>query len=58
MNIAPYSKAIAAACGAISLAVADNVLDVSDVITVVLAVLTVVGVYAAPNQPTPAQGDN
>lgn len=48
MNIARYSKAIAALAGAVGVAVADNVFDVNDVVNIVLAILVAVGVYAAP----------
>ncbi len=49
MNVRKYSKAIVAASGAISVAVTDGVFDTNDAITIVLAVLAVVGVYAVPN---------
>lgn len=49
MNITRYSKAIAAACGAISIAVADGIFDLNDAVTVVLAVVAAFGfVYVAP----------
>ena len=49
MNVSRYAKAIAAACGAISIAVADGILDANDGITIGLAVLAAIGVYAVPN---------
>ena len=52
MNLERYSKAIAAATGAISVAVADGVFDASDAVTTILAVLTVLGVWAAPANAT------
>lgn len=57
MNIGRYSKLIAAGAAAIVYVVADNVIDVNDVIQVVLAVLGAAGVYFAPaNKPaTPAE---
>lgn len=49
MNIARYSKAIAAGASAIAVAVADGILDLNDGVTIVLAVLAAVGlVYVAP----------
>jgi len=51
---AKYSKAIVAAAGAISVAVSDGVFDTHDAIKIVLAVLTVAGVWAVPNvEPIP-----
>ena len=50
MNVARYSKAIAAVCGAVSIAVTDGVFDVNDSITVALAFLAAIGVYAIPNK--------
>jgi len=49
MNVTKYSKAIVAVCGALSVAVTDNVLDVNDGITIGLALLAALGVYAVPN---------
>lgn len=49
MNISKYSKAIAAAAGAITIAVADGVFDAHDGITIGLAVLAAIGVYKVPN---------
>ena len=54
MDISRYSKAVAAACGAIAIAVADGILDVNDGITIALAVLSAIGVYAVPNKDTTA----
>ena len=48
INIAKYSKAIAALAAAVGVAVADNVLDLNDVVNVGLALLVAFGVYAAP----------
>lgn len=50
MNVARYSKAIAAVCGAVAVAVTDGVFDTSDAVTVTLALLAAVGVYAVPNK--------
>ncbi len=50
MKLAKYSKAIVAAVGAIALAVSVHVpMDVGTIETVLLALLTVAGVYAVPN---------
>lgn len=50
MNLAKYNKAIVAAVGAISLAVAVHFpVDVGTIETVIMAVLTAAGVYAVPN---------
>ena len=50
MNIARYSKALVAILGAVSVAVSDGVLDLNDGVTVVLALLAALGVYAVPNK--------
>lgn len=50
MNVSRYSKAIAAAAGAISVAVTDGVFDWNDGITIALAVLAALGVYLVPNK--------
>lgn len=52
MNIARYSKFIAALAGAVAVAVSDGVLDLNDAVTVTLAVLAALGVYAVPNKTT------
>lgn len=53
MNIGKYSKVIAAVAAAVVYVVADNVLDVNDVIQLVLAGLGAAGVYLAPaNKPS------
>ena len=49
MDVSRYSKAIAAAAGAVSIAVADGFLDANDAITIGLAVLAAIGVYMVPN---------
>ena len=56
-NVAPYRKAIAAVVGgvvvvgtAVTEAVADGVFDVADAVTIVTAIGTVFGVYAASNE--------
>ena len=49
MNISRYAKAVTAAAGAISIAVADGILDANDGITIALAVLAAIGVYMVPN---------
>lgn len=51
MNIAKYSKFIAAIAGAISVAVTDGIFDLADGVTIVLAGLAALGVYAVPNKP-------
>lgn len=49
VNVARYSKAIAAGCAAVAAAVADNVFDMNDAWQVATAVLAAVGVvWAAP----------
>tara|TARA_R110000868_G_scaffold172746_2_gene408707 strand:+ start:653 stop:835 length:183 start_codon:yes stop_codon:yes gene_type:complete len=50
MNLASYSKAIVAVLGAISFALGDSVFDQNDAVTVVLALVTALGVYAVPNK--------
>lgn len=50
MNVAKYSKFIVAVCGAVAVAVTDGVFDVNDTITVALAALAAIGVYAVPNK--------
>jgi len=50
MTFGTYSKAIVAAAGAIAVALGDAVFDVNDGITVVLAVLTALGVYSVSNE--------
>lgn len=50
MNLAPYSKAIVAVLGALVVALGDSVIDVNDSITVVIALLTALGVYTVPNK--------
>ena len=50
MNLSKYSKALVAVLGAISVALADGFIDASEGITVVLALLTALGVYAVPNK--------
>lgn len=50
MNVSRYSKFIVAICGAITVAVSDGVLDLNDGVTVALAVLAALGVYAVPNK--------
>lgn len=50
MNLSRYSKAIAAAAGAIAVAVSDGILDLNDGITIALAVLAAAGVYLVPNK--------
>ena len=50
MNLAAYSKAIVAVFGALVVALGDSVIDLNDAITVVLALLTALGVYAVPNK--------
>ena len=52
---AKYSKAIAAGCGAISIAVADGIFDANDAITIGLAVLAALGVYLVPNDSAPVE---
>lgn len=50
MKLAKYSKAIVAAVGAVALAVSVHFpVDVGTIETVLLAILTAAGVYAAPN---------
>lgn len=49
MNVSKYSKAIVAVCGALSVAVSDGLLDANDGVTIVLALLSAIGVYAVPN---------
>ena len=52
MRIAPtIRKAIVAAAGALGIVIADGIFDVNDGITVALAVLAAIGVYAVPNEP-------
>ena len=48
MNISRYSKAIAALLGALAAAVADNILDLNDVATLIAAVLPTLVVFFAP----------
>jgi flavorubredoxin len=49
VNIAKYSKAIAAGVAAIGVAVADGIFDFNDAWNIAAAVLAAVGVvYAAP----------
>jgi tellurite resistance protein len=49
MNLKKYSKAIVAVLGALSVALSDGIVDTSEGVTVVLALLTALGVYAVPN---------
>jgi hypothetical protein len=50
MNIAKYSKLIAAVCGALTIAVGDGILDANDGFSIVVAAATAIGVYAIPNK--------
>lgn len=50
MNVSRYAKFITAVAGAITVAVTDGILDVSDGVTIVLAALAALGVYAVPNK--------
>ena len=52
---AKYAKAIAAGCGAVSIAVADGIFDANDAITIGLAVLAALGVYLVPNDSAPVE---
>ena len=49
VNIAKYSKAVAAGAAAVGVAVADGIFDTADGVNIVLAVLAAIGVYATPN---------
>lgn len=55
MNLGKYSKAIVAVLGTVSLVLADNVFSVPDVVDIVLAALTALGVYAVKNVPQQAR---
>jgi len=53
MDIPRYSKLIAAFLGAVTAAVADNVLDLNDAVTVLVALIPAVAVYFAPANTEP-----
>lgn len=57
MNLGRYGKAIVAVLGTASLVLADNVFSASDLVEIVLAALTSLGVYAIKNVPQPARGE-
>lgn len=48
MDISRYSKLIAALLGAITAAVADNILDLNDAVTVLVALIPAAAVFFAP----------
>ena len=56
MNLGKYGKAIVAALGTAAVVLSDNVFSLPDAVEVVLAVLTVLGVYGVKNTPQEARG--
>lgn len=49
MNLGKFGKAIVAALGVASVVLADNDLSYDDVFQIILAVMTVLGVYSVEN---------
>lgn len=52
INLGRYAKGIVAVAGLAATVLADSVLDLPEIITLITAVLTAYGVYRVPNQPS------